>query len=299
MEIEVVRGEIQDSIGIIKGNNLPVNALSYSVRKGLIANLEKFLQDDSIKAIILIGEGRTFFAGADISEFGKPMKFPALNDVIKQFEDSKKPVVAALHGTPLGGGLELAMGCHYRVALKSTKMGLPEVNLGIIPGGGGTQRLPRLVGVEQSLDMITTGKPIGAKDAEDFGLINKSFDTNLLSNSIDFTKTILENTNHVRVRDLNDKISVLDNTVFEQYKLKIKKRMRGRLSPLAAVEAVEASTKDNFDYGLEQERILFKKCHDSEESSSLIHMFFAERLALKIPDIPKETETKKLILLQL
>ena len=185
-ENKTVEYEIIDNIGIIKGLNPPVNALSHSVRLGLINSLTELNNNQKVEGIVLIGDGRTFFAGADISEFGKPMQQPDLNSVIKTFEESKKPVVAALHGTPLGGGLELAMGCHYRVALDSTRMGLPEVKLGIIPGAGGTQRLPRLVGVDMSLRMITTGNPITAYEAKEHGLIEEVFDSNLLSNSKEF-----------------------------------------------------------------------------------------------------------------
>ena len=171
---QVIKHEIIENIGIIKGTNPPVNALSFDVRKGLIDTLNLFLEDDNIKGIILCGDGRTFFAGADISEFGKPMKLPSLNEVIQTFENSNKPIVAALHGTPLGGGLELAMGCNYRIALSSTTLGLPEVKLGIIPGAGGTQRLPRLAGIEKALSMITSGTPINAKDALESNKIGRA-----------------------------------------------------------------------------------------------------------------------------
>ncbi len=294
MDNKVISHEIQGNIGIIKGANHPVNALSFEVRKGLIENLEKLSNDDNVKGIILLGEGKTFFAGADIAEFGKPMKSPVLNDVIKQFEDCRKPIVAALHGTPLGGGLELAMGCHYRVALDSTRMGLPEVKLGIIPGAGGTQRLPRLVGIDMSLRMITTGNPITAYEAKEHGLIEEVFDSNLLSNSKEFIEKKITSDIHPRARDSIEKIQSIDDGIFEKYQSKISKNMRGRNSPIAAVNAVIAATKGDFDSGLEEERLLFKECHDADESSSLIHMFFSERLAMKIPDIPKEIKTKNI-----
>ena len=153
--------------------------------------MQLFLNDNSVEGIILCGEGRTFFAGADISEFGKPMRSPSLNDVIFKFENSDKPIVAALHGTPLGGGLELAMGCNYRVALSSTKLGLPEVTLGIIPGAGGTQRLPRLTGIEKALSMITSGVPINSKDALNSGIIEEVFEDALIENAVSFIKSKL------------------------------------------------------------------------------------------------------------
>ena len=202
---QAIKHEIIENIGIIKGTNPPVNALSFDVRKGLIDTLNLFLEDDNIKGIILCGDGRTFFAGADISEFGKPMQLPSLNDVILTFENSNKPIVAALHGTPLGGGLELAMGCNYRIALSSTNLGLPEVKLGIIPGAGGTQRLPRLAGIEKALSMITSGTPINAKDALESEIIDKVCEEALLENAISFIKEKLDLDNHPVVSKLTRK----------------------------------------------------------------------------------------------
>ena len=290
-ENKTVKFEVIKNIGIIKGVNMPVNALSHSVRTGLIESLLNLIEDRSVEGIILIGEGRTFFAGADISEFGKPMMAPDLNKVINTFEESTKPVVAALHGTPLGGGLELAMGCNYRVALSSTKLGLPEVTLGIIPGAGGTQRLPRLAGVEKSLSMITSGRPINAKEALKFNIVEEIYEDALLANTLNFIKTKISKQSHPKTRDLNDKISNIDISIFDKFNEQIKKKFRGRNSPLCAIEAIKAATQLDFGNGLQKERELFKACHDSIESSSLIHMFFAERSALKIPDISKETIT--------
>ena len=290
MNNQAIKYEIKENIGIIKGANHPVNALSYEVRKGLIDSLQLFLKDDNIEGIILCGEGRTFFAGADISEFGKPMQSPSLNDVIFEFENSNKPIVAALHGTPLGGGLELAMGCNYRVALSSTNLGLPEVKLGIIPGAGGTQRLPRLAGIEKALSMITSGTPINAKDALNSGIVEEVFPDNIIENAMNFIKSKLSLDNHPIVSKLSEKVSNIRSEVFDNFSNKIQKKYRGRKSPLCAIEAVKATTTLTFTEGLEKERELFKLCHDSKESSSLIHMFFSERKALKIPDIPKDTK---------
>ena len=290
MNKQAVTCEIQDNVGIIKGNNQPVNALSFEVRKGLIDTLRTLLDNKFIEGIILCGEGKTFFAGADISEFGKPMQSPNLNDVVFEFENSKKPIVAALHGTPLGGGLELAMGCNYRVALANTKLGLPEVKLGIIPGAGGTQRLPRLAGIEKALSMITSGTPISAKDAFDCGILEQVFEDALIENSISFIKNKLSQDNHPITSKLTEKISGIKDEVFDTFSNAIEKKYRGRKSPFCAVEAIKASTSMTFSEGLEKERELFKLCHDSNESSSLIHMFFSERKALKIPDISKDTK---------
>ncbi len=289
-----VECEIVENIGIIKGTNPPVNALSHAVRSELVNNLEKLSTNTDVEGIVLIGDGRTFFAGADISEFGKPMQGPDLNQVIKLFEYSKKPIVAALHGTPLGGGLELAMGCNYRIALRSTMLGLPEVKLGIIPGAGGTQRLPRLAGVEKALSMITSGNPINANDALKVGIVEEVYEDALIANAINFIKGKLTIVSHPIVSELKDKISNVKDELFDEFSSKIKKKYRGRKSPLFAIKAIKEATNLDFNQGLEKEREFFKICHDSSESSSLIHMFFSERQALKIPDIPKETITSSI-----
>ena len=290
MDTQAIKYEIIENIGIITGVNPPVNALSYNVRKGLVEALKLFLKNDNIKGIILCGEGRTFFAGADISEFGKPMQSPNLNEVILEYENSNKPIVAALHGSPLGGGLELAMGCNYRVALSSTKLGLPEVKLGIIPGAGGTQRLPRLAGVEKALSMITSGIPIDAKNALESGIIEEVFEDKLIEKALNFIKSKLTLDIHPVASKLTEKVSNVKNDIFINFSNKTEKKHRGRKSPLCAIEAIKATTNLSFTDGLEKERELFKVCHDSKESSSLIHMFFSERKALKIPDIPKDTQ---------
>ena len=199
--------ELKDNVGIITVNNPPVNALSQAVRQGLFDCLNEALKDNGAEAIVVMGGGRTFMAGADISEFGKPTLDPDLNKVINAYENSSKPTIAALHGTPLGGGLEVAMGCNYRVANSKTRLGLPEVLLGILPGAGGTQRLPRLVGVEMALSMITSGKPISAKKALETGLVNKIGDEENISiapvtEAINFAKSILKNNSHPKTREI-------------------------------------------------------------------------------------------------
>ncbi len=294
MTKDVIQYEVENNIGIIRGVNPPVNALSYNVRKGLIEALRFLLNNNKVEGIILLGEGRTFFAGADISEFGKPMLAPNLNEVIAEFESSKKPVVAAMHGTPLGGGLELAMGCNYRVAAFNTKLGLPEVKLGIIPGAGGTQRLPRLVGVEKALDMITSSSPINANAALKFGLVSELYENNLLINTKSFLLKRINSIKHPIVKDIIIEKDTIDKNFFKDFINKISKKFRGRKSPLAAIEAVQSALSDDFEEGLEKERQLFEECHDSKESSSLIHMFFSERKALKIPDIEKNISIKKI-----
>ena len=282
-----IKYEIVENIGIIKGSNPPVNALSYDVRKGLIDALKLFSDNDNIKGIVLCGEGRTFFAGADISEFGKPIKPPSLNDVILEFENSNKPIVAALHGTLLENRANYGMQLSNSFIF--TYLG-SEVKLGIIPGAGGTQRLPRLAGIEKALNMITSGIPIKAKDALGSNIIDQIFEDDLIQNAVYFLKGKLDLDHHPVVSKLTEKVSNINNEVFENFSRDTEKKYRGRKSPLHAIEAVKATTNLNFEAGLEKERELFKLCHDSKESSSLIHMFFSERQALKIPDIPKDTK---------
>ena len=217
---------IEDNIAIIKGSNPPVNALSFDVRTSLINCLNELIKNNNIEGIILTGDGRTFFAGADIAEFGKPMKLPDLTEVINHFEVSTKPIVAALHGTPLGGGLELAMGCNYRVAMSTSSMGLPEVKLGIIPGAGGTQRLPRLVGIEKSLEMITSGNPISAHEALRFGLVSEVYENNLIENAKNFIANKISKNTHPITSKNNDKIKNIDLSIFDSFQNHVKSRYR-------------------------------------------------------------------------
>ena len=291
--------ELKDNVGVITVNNPPVNALSQPVRQGLSDCLKEALNDEGAEAIVVLGTGRTFMAGADISEFGKPSRDPDLNTVINAYENSDKPTIAALHGTPLGGGLEVAMGCQYRVANSKTRLGLPEVTLGILPGAGGTQRLPRLVGVELALEMITSGKPISAKKALGAGLVNKVSDDEDLSAAplnaaVKFAKSIIQNNSHPKTKESADKITNVDPNLFEDTIKKITPKLRGREGPLRCIEAVRGAVDLPFDEGLENERRLFKISHDSDESEALIHSFFSERAANKIPGITKETPLRKI-----
>ena len=199
---------VDDGIAIVTINYPPVNALSHAVREGIVNSVQQAVADAAVKAVVLICDGRTFMAGADITEFGKPPKSPSLHDVISTVENSSKPVIAAIHGTALGGGLEVALGCHYRVAVPSAKCGLPEVKLGLLPGAGGTQRLPRIVGPEQALAMVTSGEHIDAKKAHAAGLIDELVaEGELRSGAIAYArKVIAENRPLKKVRDLNDKV---------------------------------------------------------------------------------------------
>ena len=285
--------ELRENIGIITVNNPPVNALSQAVRAGLSDCLKEALNDSAAEAVIVTGGGRTFMAGADISEFGKPTMDPDLNSVIFEYEDSNKPTIAALHGTPLGGGLEVSMGCQYRVANSKTLLGLPEVKLGILPGAGGTQRLPRLVGPELALEMITSGNPIPAEKAMEVGLVSEIYNNvsheELIDNAIIFAKKILSNNTHPKSRERTEKISNISPDIFDNAIKKITPRLRGRKGPLRCIEAVRGAVDLNFEEGIKNERDLFKLCHDSDESEALIHSFFSERMANKIPGMDKDT----------
>jgi len=285
--------ERKENIGIITVNNPPVNALSQAVRAGLSDCLKEALNDSATEAVIVTGGGRTFMAGADISEFGKPTMSPDLNSVIFEYEDSIKPTIAALHGTPLGGGLEVSMGCHYRVANSKTLLGLPEVKLGLLPGAGGTQRLPRLVGPELALEMITSGNPIPANKAMKEGLVSEIYENTtheeLIDNAIVFAKKVLSNNDHPKSRERTEKITNISPDIFDNAIKKITPRLRGREGPLRCIEAVRGAVDLSFEEGIKNERDLFKLCHDSDESEALIHSFFSERMANKIPGMDKNT----------
>ena len=285
--------ERKENIGIITVNNPPVNALSQAVRAGLSDCLKEALNDSAAEAVIVTGGGRTFMAGADISEFGKPTMSPDLNSVIFEYEDSGKPTIAALHGTPLGGGLEVSMGCHYRVANSKTLLGLPEVKLGLLPGAGGTQRLPRLDGPELALEMITSGNPIPANKAMKEGLVSEIYENTtheeLIDNAIVFARKILSNNDHPKSRERSEKITNISPDIFDNAIKKITPRLRGREGPLRCIEAVRGAVDLSFEDGIKNERDLFKLCHDSDESEALIHSFFSERMANKIPGMDKNT----------
>ena len=290
---DVVQFEKRGPIGVVSVDNPPVNALGQAVRQGLIDALEKALADTSVQAIVLIGKGRTFVAGADISEFGKPPKAPSFTDVIERYDASPKPIVAALHGTALGGGLELALGCNYRVAVGSAKCGLPEVKLGILPGAGGTQRLPRLIGVPKALEMIVSGEPVGAVEARTLGLVDAIVEGDLLPSAIAFAEGIAATRPLPRVRDLTANVdkAKLAPGLFEKAAKDAAARARGGRAPLRCVDAVRAAVELAFDAGLKRERELFEEAVRSTESAALRHVFFAERQAAKIPDVPADIPT--------
>jgi 3-hydroxyacyl-CoA dehydrogenase len=290
--MSVVSYQLEGDIGVIRLNNPPVNALSHALRLGIQEALAQ-AQDDASLALVLICEGRTFIAGADISEFGKPPMLPSLPELLNAVEASTKPIIAAIHGTALGGGLETALACHYRCALASANVGLPEVKLGLLPGAGGTQRAPRLVGVKAALDLITTGTPISADKALSLGLIDKVVEEDLLTSAIMFAKEIVAQGAVLRrVRDLDLDKTGASAEFFTEYRAQLSKRFRQQEAPQRIVECIEAAMNKPFDEGLKVERRLFIECMQSSQSAALRHMFFAERMSSKIKDLPKDTQLK-------
>jgi 3-hydroxyacyl-CoA dehydrogenase len=292
--IDLVQLTRDNGIAVITINNPPVNALSPGVPEGISETLDQIAQDDSITAAVLIGGGRTFVAGADIKEFGKMTsgkpRGAGLLPLLLKIEDSSKPVVMAIHGTAFGGGLELAMAGHYRVALSTAQVGQPEVKLGIIPGAAGTQRLPRLAGVAKAVEMCVSGNPVKAEEALKFGIIDRIIEGDLLAGAVAFAREVAGKP-APKTRERNEKLgNATDNAlIFSSARETAAKKQRGLLAPVAAVSAVEAATRMPFEEGCKTEQKLFIDCLFSEQSKSLIHVFFSEREVTKIPDIPKDT----------
>lgn len=307
-------------IAVITVNNPPVNALSPGVPEGIADAIAKITADDSVKGAVMIGAGQTFIAGADIKEFGKitsGQRKEGINflDVIKSIEDCPKPTVAAIHGTAFGGGLEVAMGFHYRVAVASAQVGQPEVKLGLIPGAAGTQRLPRLAGVAKATQMCVDGNPISAKDALASGIIDRIVEGDLLEGALAFIREkIASGEKPPKTRERNEKLVPISHIVgmsaeqiaegvnqvtqgqssgfeeiFAAARAQAKKTARGMLAPQAAIDAVEAATKLSFDEGVAKEKELFQQCLFSDQSKAMIHVFFGEREVQKIPGIGKDT----------
>jgi 3-hydroxyacyl-CoA dehydrogenase len=275
---------LEGDVAVLTLDSPPVNALSAAVRDGLARGLDRALEDDSMRALVLICAGRTFIAGADISEFGKPPQGVSLLDVLDAIEASTKPVIAAIHGTALGGGLETALSCNYRVAVPSAKFGLPEVKLGLLPGAGGTQRLPRLVGVPQALDMVTSGTPIGAKQALAAGLIDElAPEDGLRAHALDFARKVLaENRPLKKVRDLPVQA---EPGVFDNFRQTNARKFRGFDAPEYNIRCIEAAATQDFEDGIRTERRLFMELMNGVQSKSQRYLFFAERQAAKIPGI--------------
>jgi 3-hydroxyacyl-CoA dehydrogenase len=282
-----------NDIAIIAINNPPINALSPGVPEGISEALDQISKDASIKAVVLIGGERTFAAGADIKEFGKMTsgkpRGAGLLPLLLTIEDTSKPVIMAIHGTALGGGLELAMAGHYRVAVAGAHVGQPEVKLGLIPGAGGTQRLPRLAGVAKAVEMCASGNPIKAEEALKFGIVDRVIEGDFLAGAVAFAREVA-NRPAPKTRERNQKLgSATENAqIFFSAREATAKKQRGLLAPAAAIDAVEASTRLPFEEGCKVGQKLFLECRSYEQSKSLIHVFFSEREVSKIPDIPKD-----------
>ncbi|MBI1847180.1 MAG: enoyl-CoA hydratase/isomerase family protein [Candidatus Rokubacteria bacterium] len=283
--------ERQGSVAVITVDNPPVNALSVDVRKGLLESVIRGASDAAVTAMVILGGGRTFIAGADIREFGKPPAPPGLHEVLDAIEASPKPVVAAIHGTALGGGLEVTLACHYRVAVPSAQVGLPEVKLGLLPGAGGTQRLPRIIGAEAALKMIVSGDPVRADRALALGIVDEIV-ADLRAGGVAFAeKVVAERRPLKKVSASDEKLAPARSNPapFDEFRRSIAHQARGFLAPYKCIEAVQAAVRLPFTEGLTRERELFRECLESPQSRAQIHAFFAEREATKIPDVPRET----------
>jgi 3-hydroxyacyl-CoA dehydrogenase len=293
--MSVVDYSVENQVAVLTVNSPPVNALSLAVRAGIYDGLARALADDTAKSVVLIGGGTTFIAGADITEFGTPNSTtePVLQTIQAAFEASPKPIVAAIHGTALGGGLELALTAHARVAVASAKVGLPEVKLGLLPGAGGTIRLPRLTGVEVALEAVTTGRHIGATEANKLGIIDAIvFD--LRADAVGYALKLAGSATPPPVRDRNARVTNVDPKVFADFRAKNQKKWRGQIAPARIVDVMEAATTMSFADAKVFENEQFKLLMASDQRKALIHSFFAEREARKIPDVPADTKPLKI-----
>src|SRR5499427_1588865 len=277
----------EDDVAVVTIDNPPVNAMKYEVRVGLLDLVSRAIDDPAISAVVIACAGRTFVAGADITEFGKPARQPTGIAIIEAIEAGRKPVIAAMHGTPLGGGLELALGCHFRVAAPDTRLGLPEIKLGIIPGGGGTQRLPRLVGMDKAMAMILMGEPIPAREALDAGLVDEIIEGDLVAGATGFARRVAaEKRPLVLTRNRDEKLAAArDLAAFDAAAANYTNRARGQNAPAAAVEALRAALTLPVADALKRERELFLELVAGDQSKAQRHIFFAEREAAKVPDL--------------
>ena len=288
--------EVTDGIAVITIDNPPVNAMSAAVRKGCWDALDRLAADDTARAAVLICAGRTFIAGADITEFDKPIVDPWLPDVVEKFEASEKPLVAAIHGAALGGGLETAMGCHYRCALPTARVGLPEVHLGLLPGATGTQRLPRLAGARKALEMMTSGRQVGAAEALESGIIEKIVEGDLRAGAIAWARELLDGgaplkrVSQLEIHDAAD----MDDEFYAEYEQQLSRKARGFFAPFRILECVQAAVNESYSDAFRTERRLFDECKASTHSQAQRHLFFAEREVAKIPDVPKTTPVREI-----
>ncbi|MFT5784883.1 MAG: 3-hydroxyacyl-CoA dehydrogenase [Ascidiaceihabitans sp.] len=269
-------------IAVLTIQNPPVNALSQAVRQGLMERMEQAEADDGVRAVLIVGQGRAFIAGADITEFGKPPMVPSLPDVVGRIEASPLLVIASMHGVSLGGGLEVALGCHYRIAVPSARIGLPEVHLGLIPGAGGTQRLPRVTGVDAALDIMTTGRQVGAKEAAGMGVIDVVQDGDAFTNGLAYVEKLLYGGASRRpVSEMPAPDAIDWDATYDT----ILARGRGQVSPAQSVRAVQASVEKSFAEGMLVERQIFMDLLKSDQSKGMIHSFFSERAVGNLPEL--------------
>lgn len=290
--MSIVSLDRQGPIAVITIDHPPVNALSQAVRAGLKRDIDTAASDDSVQAIVIRCEGRTFIAGADIREFGKPPEAPLLPDLVQHIEAVRKPVVAALHGTALGGGLEVAMGCHYRVASRSARVGLPEVNLGLLPGAGGTQQLPRLAGAAAALEIMLSGKPVPATEALRLGIVDELAEDDALMDAARRFAGRAVAKGPRRTSELD--VATASPELFDEWRRKTAQKARGLMSPQKIIDCVEAAATRPFAEGRRIEREAFLECLESPQSSGLRHAFFAERAVLKVPGLDKETQPRQI-----
>ncbi len=290
---DLVKLAIHDDVAVITIDNPPVNAIGPRVPEGIEDAVRTSVADSKIRAIILIGAGNTFIAGADIREFGKIVsgERPRLNlePCLRAVEDSPKPVIMAIHGAAFGGGLEVAMAGHYRLIQANAQIGQPEVKLGLIPGAGGTQRLPRLAGLAKAVEMCAAGNPVSAQEAFELGIADRIVKSDLLADALTFARDAAGQPFR-KTRERNEKLQSADPSVFAAARDEARKRARGMIAPIAAIDAVEAATHLDFDQGLRREAELFNQCLFSDQSKALIHAFFGERTVAKIPGIAKTVQ---------
>ncbi|HUE80274.1 MAG TPA: 3-hydroxyacyl-CoA dehydrogenase NAD-binding domain-containing protein [Sphingomicrobium sp.] len=280
---------------IVTSNNPPVNALSAAVRQGLVAAIEEAEADDAVKAVVIACDGQTFFAGADITEFGKPPVMPWLPTVVDTIENCSKPVIAAIHGTALGGGLEIALGCHYRVAVPDAKLGVPEVKLGLLPGAGGTQRLPRVAGVKKALEMCATGNPIGAKEACDCGLVDRLIEGELVPHAVGYAEEVRDVRPLPKSSEREDRLEEARGNpgLFEEFRKANARKLRGFEAPEANIRAVQVALDKPYTEGVIEERKLFMELMSGTQARAQQYFFFAERKAAKIDGLPEGTEPRE------
>lgn len=292
---DAVQLERRGEIALVTVDNPPVNALGHAVRAGLLTVFQQAEADPQVRAVVLVCAGRTFMAGADIREFGQPPQVPSLPEVVEAIERSTKPSIAVIHGTALGGGLEVALACHYRLARRDAQAGLPEVKLGLLPGAGGTQRLPRLAGVAKALEMIVSGAPIRAPEALEHRIVDELFDGDLIEAGLAYAQRLLaEGKGPRRTGERNERVQegrlaeLIAHTRGE-----VQKRLPGQFSPLRCIDAVEAATQLPLREGLARERALFQQCLESPQRAAMIHAFFAEREAAKVNGLSPQTQPRE------